>query len=93
MKPAVIRGVVAHVKWHHYTAAAVNGYIVTSTPNKGWSVSGTVVLSDAFKMTQRPLAFVAFYKKDGQERAWRWPITSHEITNGRLTASLGAPEK
>jgi hypothetical protein len=47
------------------------------------------VLSDAFKMAQTPLTFTAKHAKG----EWRWPIRSHTIVNGRLTAQLGPPEK
>jgi hypothetical protein len=86
-----IAGVVGHVKWHYYTAAAINGYTVSrSRDGKTWSLVATVVLSDAFKMAQRPLTFVAKHAKG----EWRWPIESLAVDpNHRLTAQLGPPEK
>ena len=83
-----IRGVVGQILWHHYPAAAINGYLVTRT-NQRWALRGTVVLSDAFKLAQRPLVFVAPHNKG----AWRWPIESLQLSeNGTLTATLGQPE-
>jgi len=85
----MLSGVVGHIKWGHYTAAAINGYTATPT-NKArtaWSLVATVVLADAFKMAQSPLVFVAKHAKG----EWRFPIVScsrHEYT---LTATLGAP--
>lgn len=83
-----ITGVVASIAWHYYTAAAINGYTVTRAADGSWRASGTVVLSDAFKLTQRPLTFIAPHAKG----EWRWPITSLEIADGRLMAGLGPPE-
>ena len=86
----MLTGVVGHIKWRYYTAAAINGYTVTR--NKAgtvWSLTATVVLSDAFKMAQTPLTFVAKHAK-GQ---WTFPIVSM-IVNGdthQLTARLGPP--
>lgn len=95
--PAVVNGVVAHVKWAYYTAAIINGYTVTRTAGE-WGVRASIVQSDAFKMAQRPLVFIAPHKhKDVKgrevERAWRWPILSHEIKQGTLIARLGPPEQ
>lgn len=84
----MITGVVGHVKWHYYTAAAVNGYTVSRTKRGEWSVTATVVLSDAFKMAQTPLTFVAKHAKG----EWRFPILSLELRDHRLTAKLGPPQ-
>jgi len=88
---AAIRGVVGYICWHHYRAAAINGYTVTKVSRDGrrWSLTATVVLSDALKMRQRPLVFEATHKKG----EWRWPITTLELHDGhRLIATLGALE-
>jgi len=69
--PREITGVVASIRWADYTAAAVNGYTATRDPvTKAWSVTGLLVIADAFKLTQRPLRFVAPFT--GGE--WTWPI-------------------
>lgn len=84
-----IAGVVGHVKWHHYTAAAINGYTVTRSPEGAWRVTATVVMRDAFNLTQRPLTFEAPTKAT----IWRWPIRTFTLTEaGVFAASLGAPE-
>ncbi len=82
-----IRGRVASVKWAYFTAAAVDGYTVTRT-GATWTVSGTFVPGavDAFKLAQRPLFFVAPFKRG----AWRWEI--HRLTRrdtGTFVAGLG----
>lgn len=87
-----IRGRVGRIEWHYFTAAAIEGYVVhRDGPQTGagrWSVAATVVLSDRFKLAQRPLTFVA----PMATRTWRWPIeqfTLHE--GGRFEATLGPP--
>lgn len=80
-----IRGVVGQIKWSYYIAAGIHGYTVKHDKKRGlWSLIGTVVVSDAFKMAQRPLEFVAPHKKG----AWRWAIVSHQINNGTVRATL-----
>jgi hypothetical protein len=87
--PAGITGVVASIRWAYYTAAAVNGYTVTRDPvTRAWSVTGTIVLADAFKLTQRPLKFVAPHAKG----EWVWPIESPvPRVAGPFLAQLGNP--
>lgn len=87
--PAGITGVVASIRWAYYTAAAVNGYTVTRDPvTRAWSVTGTIVLADAFKLTQRPLKFVAPHAKG----EWVWPIDSPvPRVAGPFMAKLGNP--
>lgn len=87
--PAGISGVVASIRWAYYTAAAVNGYTVTRDPvTKAWSVTGTIVLADAFKLTQRPLKFVAPHARG----EWVWPIDSPvPRVAGPFMAKLGNP--
>lgn len=90
----MITGVVGHIRWHHYVAAAINGYTVTPLFKDGraWSLRATVVLSNAYNMAQRPLTFTAKHKRG----EWRWPIESCEMQtmNGVpvLTARLGREE-
>lgn len=83
-----IRGRVAAVKWAYYTAAAVEGYTVTHDPTAGWSVVGTMLPGavDAYKLAQRPLYFVAPFKRG----AWRWEIqTLTRRDGGGFAARLG----
>ena len=82
----MLRGIVGHVKWHYYTAAAINGYTVTRTEGGGLLLAATVVMRDAFKIAQRPLIFEAPHAKG----VWRWPLITHTLTErGELTARLG----
>lgn len=88
MPGGMIRGVVGQVKWSYYNAAAINGYTVTRSKTGGWSLRATVVLSDAFKLAQRPLFFVALHAKG----EWRWPIESFDLGPSQtLVATLGPP--
>jgi len=86
----VLSGIVGHIKWGHYTAAAINGYSVAPN-NKArteWSLTATIVLADAFKMSQLPLVFVAKHAKG----EWRFPIKRFTRYEFRLTATLGPPQ-
>jgi hypothetical protein len=82
----MIRGVVGQITWAYYRAAAIHGYQVTRD-GAAWRLRGTVIEHDAFKLTQRPLMFVAPH----QHGAWRWPIEAFELQDGQLTARLGPP--
>ena len=88
MTGGFVKGVVGQVRWAYYTAAAINGYTVVRSKDNKWTMSGTVVNFDAFKMSQKPLVFVAPHEKG----EWRWPIQSHELHYGAFTAKLGPPE-
>ena len=81
-----IAGVVGAVQWAYYQAATIQGYTVTRT-GAAWSLRATVVAADAFKLSQRPLVFVATHQR-GQ---WRWPIETLDVRGGQLTARLGPP--
>jgi glucose/arabinose dehydrogenase len=84
-----IAGVVGRIQWSYYNAAAINGYTVTRSETGAWSLRGVVVASDAFKLTQRPLVFVAPY----DQGEMRWPIRDLALTpDGTLTATLGPPD-
>ena len=58
-----------------------------------WALVATVVLSDAFKMAQSPLVFVAKHAKG----EWRFPIVRMAVREdghyqGRFAARLGPPQ-
>lgn len=85
-----IRGVVGQIKWSYYNAAAIHGYTVRrDKTSHQWSMTGTVVASDAFKLSQRPLMFVAPHKRG----AWKWEIRSLEIQAGTVRATLSDPQE
>ena len=92
-----LRGVVADLRWHTYVAAAVQGYTITRSARGVVTVTGTVVLQDAFKLQQRPLLFVAPMRIGPPERRRiveiTWPLESFAITDaGAFTGTLGAQE-
>jgi hypothetical protein len=62
--PASITGVNGQIKWSYYTAARIEGYAVYRDKDDRWSMTATIVLSDAFKLRQRPLMFVAPYVRE-----------------------------
>lgn len=86
---AVVRGVVGKVCWGYYTAAAVHGFTVSRNAEGQWRLTGSVVMTDRFKLAQRPLWFAAPYVKRGARAEWRWPIEACDIQNSQITATLG----
>jgi hypothetical protein len=88
---AIIRGEVASIQWAYYRAAAIDRYTVTGYGPKGarrWALSARVLIADAFKMTQRPLMFVAPHAHG----VWRWPIVTLTREGDQLRAELGPVE-
>ncbi len=87
------RGVKAEIRWHTYPAAAILGFTIARAPAGGLALRGTVVLSDAYKLAQRPLTFVIPVRlgKPPKQRdhEYRYPIESFTLVDGALTATLG----
>jgi hypothetical protein len=84
----MLKGVNGQIKWSYHVAADIKGYTVSrNATTKEWSMRGTAVQADAFKLAQRPLVFVAPH----QGGEWRWPIESVQVDGGTVTASLGPP--
>jgi len=81
-----IRGVTATLRWAYYDAARLEGYTITRDDTT-WRASGRIVWSDAFKLKQQPLYFIAPHARG----FWEWPIVDYGIADGRLTATLGPP--
>jgi hypothetical protein len=83
-----LRGVLGTIDWYYYQAATVHAYVVVRDVERGgFRLTGTVGERDAFKLSQRPLEFVAPHKNG----AFRWPVLDFSISeSGRLTARLGA---
>lgn len=82
---AQIRGVVGQIKWSYYVAAALHGFTVQRDKESGrWELTGTVVTSDAFRLSQSPLEFVVPHKHG----VWRWTVLSHAISQATVTATL-----
>jgi len=85
------RGVIGQITWSYHVAAAVHGYVATiNKRTHGGRLRATVVTSDAFKLTQRPLYFVAPHRAG----AFRWRIDTIEIdTLGTVLATLSPAEE
>lgn len=89
-----ITGVIGRITWSYYTAAQIEGYTVRRSPSNEWTLCAVVVLSDSFKIRQRPLMFRAVRKLGGTMGEWVWPIvefTSDPKSKGEITARLGPP--
>jgi hypothetical protein len=81
-----VRGINGAIKWSYHSAAVFNAWTVTRAGAE-WTLAGTLVSSDAYRVSQRPLRFVAPHA-DGQ---WVWPIEELQIEGASLTAKLGPP--
>ena len=87
------RGAKAEIRWHTYPAAAILGYTIARTAAGALTVRATVVLSDAYKLAQRPLTFVIPVRlgKPPRQRdhEYRYPIETFTLVDGALTATFG----
>ena len=97
---AAVSGVNGQIKHGYHVAAEVNGYTVACSPEKAWSLRATVAHADAFRLAQRPLVFVAPFKRVwndelkrwiGEDGEWRWPIDTLDVQGVTVTANLGQP--
>jgi hypothetical protein len=82
-----ISGQQGSLMWAYHTAAAVRDWTITNG-ELGRTLSARLEKTDSFRVSQRPLTFVATHAN----RAWRWPITTLQITGATLTAVLGPRE-
>jgi len=90
-----IAGRDGQIRWAYYVAAGVEGWrlIPRTKPTRTgaipkWSLSARIVGSDAFKMAQRPLLFVAVVR----EKRWLFQIEEFRIEGDRMIATLGPRE-
>lgn len=90
MNTLSITGPEAEVMWAYYRAASLASWSIASVPGQDTlSLTARVVGMDDFKVSQQPLMFVV-PRPTGQP--WRWPITTLQIVDGMLTASLAPQE-
>jgi hypothetical protein len=82
-----VNGVLGEVRWSYQLAGTLRGWTVTQDAGV-WSLTGTLAQTNAFRLSQQPLAFVAPLVKG----VWKWPIQTLQIADGTLTACLGPPE-
>jgi hypothetical protein len=83
-----ITGVVGQLRWAYYMAGAINGYTLTRVSATSWTLAGTLVSHDPFKLSQRPLVFVAPH----QGGEWRWLVQDLVVHHGHVSATLGRLE-
>lgn len=84
-----LNGADGSLRWGYHHAAALGAYTVTKIDALSWSLTATVLSSDAFRVSRRPLVFVAPHEKG----SWKWPIVSLQIEGAQLSAVLGPMEK
>lgn len=84
-----VRGALGSVRYGYLQAAQVTDWTITRDPDsKALRLAATVASRDAFRLSQRPLAFVATHAKG----AWRWPIVELQDEGASLRATLGPKE-
>ena len=89
MNTMTISGVKGSLKRSYQDAATLGAWTV-STAEGVRTLSATIVKSDAFRVSQRPLRFVASH----QHGSWAWPIVGElQIQGASLTAVLGPMER
>lgn len=89
-----VRGLTASMRWGYFHVAELSAYTVTKDSLGVWTLTATVGHVDAFRVTQRPLVFVAPHlAQAGRPSVWCWPVETLQIAGASLTATLGPPEK
>jgi hypothetical protein len=88
--PIGIRGDKGRIDWGYFAAAAIYGFSIARNKDGGYTLTGTVVSLDSYKVSQRNLVFAAVLN----DREWRWPVKSIDIAEGNgpraFVATLGA---
>ena len=88
MHNVTFRGVEAVLRHGYYRAGTLGAWTVARGEH-GWLLTAAVVTTDAFRVSQRPLAFEVRHATG----VWRWPVESLQITDASLTAVLGPKER
>jgi hypothetical protein len=83
-----IAGVSASLRWGYSSAATLGAWSVTKREDGCWTLRSVVIVSDTFRVAQRPLVFEAAHAKG----SWRWPVLELQAGEGSLTATLGPHE-
>jgi len=83
-----VTGVNGALRYGYHSAGVLRNWIVERADDR-WTLKATVVSVDTFKVSQRPLTFVAAVKHG----SWRWPITELQIEGASLDAALGPKER
>lgn len=82
-----ITGVKGLLKWGYHEAGTIGAWTVTTDAGVR-TLSASLVTSDPFRVSQRPLRFVAPHAGG----VWAWPITELQMSGASLTAVLGPRE-
>jgi len=89
MNHMAVSGVKGSLKWAYHEAGVLGAWTVTTVEGVR-TLSAALVSSDAFRVSQRPLRFVATHATG----AWVWPIVGElQIQGASLTAVLGPRER
>lgn len=84
-----IKGVTGTLQWGYHRAASVTHYAVARGVDGRFTLTATVDQADAYRVSQRPLVFVATTALG----AWKWPVLELQIQGASLSAVLGPKEK
>lgn len=82
-----VNGLTASLRWSYYEAGVLGAWALTVAGGVR-SLTAQVIRADAFRVSQRPLVFVAPHATG----AWRWPVVELQIEGATLTATLGPKE-
>lgn len=82
-----LSGAVAEIKCGWLLAAELRQWSLEDS-GAGGQLTATCIKTDAFRLGQSPLSFVVH----AHGTVWRWPVQSHQLVNGDLTASVGPRE-
>lgn len=88
MHKATLRGLQAELRWGYSSVASVGAWTMV-TDLTGGDVTGTVVQSDEFGVSQAPLRFVV---PRPMGLSWVWPVETLTLAGDVLTARVGLPE-
>lgn len=88
MNKVTMTGRAAELRWSYHRAAALTDWTLTTEATKA-TLTATVGVVDAFKVSQQPLTFVVPRPKS---RPWVWPIVSLHIAGTQIHADLGPQE-
>lgn len=84
----LIRGPSGELRWGYHTAGTIGPWMITREAG-ALQLTATVTEMNAFRISQRPLAFVVPHSQG----VWRWPMLELQIQDGALTARLGPMER
>jgi len=87
-RTVTVTGVEGMLRWGYHPAGTLGAWTV-ARDGTSWTLTAAVVTKNAFRVSQRPLAFEVRHATG----VWRWPIQSLQIAGASLTAVLGPPEK